>query len=214
MARIEGVSGTLLEVDAGSLAQRSSIRPMRVLAWNSIAAVSSTLTGIAAGGRLFSLRNTSTALILVRRVGVGFMTTTAFTAAQALDFALYGARSFTASDSVGTDVSPTGSVGKHRTSLVTPNVHARMAISAVVSGGTLTQDAQAIGMAAGGSTGLGTGLIPVQDNLLAHATGDHPLVLATNEGFTITNLTLMGAAGVVKVYVNLEYAELAAADFA
>lgn len=214
MARIEGSTGTLAEVDSGSLAQRTSIRSLRSLAWNSLGVQSGALTTIAAGGRLFSLRNTSTNLILVRRVGVGFMTTTAFTAAQALDFALYVARSFTASDSVGTDVSPTTHITKHRTSLATPNVAARMAAAAVVSGGTLTQDTLAIGMAAGGSAGLATGLLPTQDNLLQHATGDLPLVLAANEGLTITNVTLMGAVGVVKVYVNLEYAEIASADFA
>ena len=214
MARIEGSTGSLAEVDALSLAQRISIRPMRVLAWNSIAAQTATLTGIAAGGRLFSMRNTGPNLILVRRVGWGFMTTTAFTAAQALDFNLFVARSFTASDVVGTDVSPTGNVGKHRTSLGLAAVHARIAISAVVSGATLIQDALAVGVITAGSAGLATGLIPTPDNLFGQATGDLPLVLAANEGITITNTTLMGAAGVVKAYVSLEYLEIAAADYA
>ena len=181
---------------------------------NSLGAVSGALTGIAAGGRIFSLRNTSSNLILIRRVGIGFMTTTAFTAAQALDFGLAVARSFTVGDTVGTDISPTGNFAKHRTSLATPNVQGRIGIAAVVSGGTLTVDTSYVGIAAGGSTGLATGLIPVQDNLLSHATGDLPIVLAANEGIAINNITLMGALGVVKAYVALEYAEIAAADYA
>ena len=215
MAVMEGgVSGVLAEVDPLSLAQRTSIRPTRTLAWNSLGAVSGALTGIAAGGRIFSLRNTSSNLILIRRVGIGFMTTTAFTAAQALDFGLAVARSFTVGDTVGTDISPTGNFAKHRTSLATPNVQGRIGIAAVVSGGTLTVDTSYVGIAAGGSTGLATGLIPVQDNLLSHATGDLPIVLAANEGIAINNITLMGALGVVKAYVALEYAEIAAADYA
>lgn len=215
MAIIEGAtSGNKCEVDGGTLAQRVTQRPMKSIAWNSIAVQSGGLTGIAAGGRLFSLRNTSTNLILVKRVGLGFQTTTAFTTAQALDFSLFVARSFTVSDTVGTDVSPTGNIAKHRTSLATPNVAARMAATAVVSGGTLTQDTIAVGLAAGGSAGLATGLIQTPDNLFQATPGEHPLVLAANEGITVTNITLMGAAGVVKVYLTLEYVEIAAADYA
>ena len=216
MAVIEGgVSGALGEVDLGSLAQRTSIRPTRTLAWNSLGAVTGALTLIAAGGRIFSLRNThGSNLILVRRVGIGFMTTTAFTASQPLDFGLAVARSFTVADSVGTDTSPTGNITKHRTSLATPNVAARISAAAVVSGGTLTVDTSYLGMAAGGSTGLATGLNPVQDNLLQHATADLPVVLAANEGIVINNLTVMGVGGVVKIYINLEFAEIAAVDYA
>ena len=215
MARIEGSSGTLAEVDTGSLAQRTSIRPMRTLAWNSLAVQTGLLSGIAAGGRIFSFRNTHASnLILVRRAGLGFMTTTAFTAAQALDFACHIARGFTVGDTGGTDITPLVNDTKHRASLATPNVQGRVSATVVVSGGTLTADANSIGRAAGGSTGLGTGLPPAQDNLISEMCGDMPVVLAANEGIIINNVTLMGAAGVVKVYINLEYAEVAPADFA
>lgn len=213
MARIEGSSGSLAEVESSSLAQRVTQRPMKAIAWNSLAAPTGLLSGIVAGGRIFSLRNTSSNLILIRGVELGFMTTTAFTAAQALDYALYVARSFSASDSVGTDVSPTGNVGKHRTSLATPSIAARISAAAVISGGTLVQDAVAVGLVAGGSTGLGTGLVQSPGNLFTAIPGEMPLVLAANEGITITNVTLMGAAGVVKAYVALEYAEIAVADY-
>lgn len=217
MARIEGSTGSLAEVDAGSLAQRISQRAMRTLAWNSLGAITGLMTGIAAGGRIFSFRNSSSNLILVRRAGIGFMTTTAFTAAQALDFGLAVARSFTAIDNAGAgsvDLAPTGNNTKHRASLATPNVQARIAGTAVISGGTLTADANYLGIAAGGSAGLATGLPPSLNNLHDHTADDLPIVLAANEGLIVNNLTLMGAAGVAKAYINLEYAEIAAADFA
>lgn len=210
MAVIEGgVSGALAEVDA-NLAQRVSIRPLVTLGWNSIGAQSGALTGIAAAAPIFSFRNISANLILVRRVGIGFMTTTAFTAAQALDFSLRFARAFTVSDSAGTAIAQTGNENKHRTSLGTPtSLDVRISAAAALTAGTRTLDAVAHGIAAGGSAGLATGLIPGQDNLFQHSSGDYPLVLAQNEGFIIQNNTLMGAAGVVKAYVNMEYAEIA-----
>ena len=215
MAVIQGgVAGVLAEVEASTLAQRVTQRPMKVLAWNNSAALTGAMTGIVANAPIFSLRNTSTNLILVRRIGIGFMTTTAFTAAQALDFGLAVARSFTVNDTAGTDISPTVNTAKRRASLATPNVHIRIATAAALTAGTRTLDGLNMGVAAGGSAGLATGLPPTPDNLFGHASDDLPIVLAANEGVVISNLTLMGATGVVKAYVVVGYAELAAADYA
>jgi hypothetical protein len=48
--------------------------------------------------------------------------------------------------------------------------------------------------------------VPVQNNLWDQCTGDQPIVLAPNEGLVIATLTAMGAAGVVRLYVNIEFA--------
>lgn len=213
MARIEGTAGNLQEVDLGSLASRVTLRPMKVIGWNRLAAQTGLLTGIAAGGRIFSLRNTTANLIIVRQIGVGFMTTTAFTAAQLLDFSLHIARGFTVSDTVGTDVSPVGNVGKLRTSFATPNIAARISAAAVISGGTLAQDTIAVGTVAGGSTGLATGLPLSPDNMIGPAADGQPIVLAANEGITIVSNTAMGAAGVIKAYISVGYLEIAPADY-
>jgi hypothetical protein len=37
-------------------------------------------------------------------------------------------------------------------------------------------------------------------------TGDQLIGLAPNEGVVIANLTAMGAAGIVRLYVNVEFA--------
>ena len=212
MAVIEGgTTGALAEVEAASLAQRVTLRPLSTLVWNSIGAASGALTGVAAGGPIFSFRNISANLILVRRVGIGFMTTTAFTVAQPLDFALFAARAFTVSDSAGTPIVQTGSQNKHRTSLATPtSLDVRISAAAALTAGTRTLDTVSLGMTAAMAGGLATGLSPMQDNLLQHTADDYPLVLAQNEGFIITNGIAMGAAGVIKAYVNFEYAEIAA----
>lgn len=211
MAMIEGYSGTVAEIEAPSRAQRVTLRPLTTLGWNSLGEKTGAITGLAANGCIFSFRNLSANLILVRRIGIGFMTTTAFTVAQALDYGLYVARNFSINDSAGTDITPSGNNGKHRTSFATPaSLHVRISAAAVLTPGTRILDANAIGIVAGGSAGLATGLPPVLGNLFDHAAGDHPLVLAQNEGFVINNLTAMGAVGVCKAYVNVEYAEIAA----
>lgn len=208
MAVIEGgTTGALQEVDSTFKAARTTLRPMEILAWNSVGATSGALTGVAANGPVFSLRNISSNLLVVRRVQVGFSTTTAFTTAQALAYGLIFARSFTASDSAGTAIVQTGSQNKHRTSLATPtSLDMRISAAAALTAGTRTLDTVPLGVASGASTAVGT-VMPTTP-LLSHDAGDHPLVLAQNEGLVITNLIAMGAAGVINLHVNIEYAEV------
>ena len=211
MAKIEAGSSSaiLTEVDTTFKALRASIRPMEMLGWYSVAGVSGALTGVAAAGPVFSLRNLASNLLVVRRVGVTFGTTTAFTTAQALGYNLLFARSFTASDSGGTALAVTGSQNKHRTSLATPtSLDMRISSTGALTAGTRTLDTVGLGVAYGSSTAVGTSLPPT--TLLSHDAGDHPVVLAQNEGLVVTNLIAMGAAGVINLSVNIEFAEATA----
>jgi hypothetical protein len=204
------IAGTALLIEASGAARVADF-PIGVLGWNSVGAASGLLTGLAAGAAVFSLRNLSGNPVLVRRVGVGFVTTTAFTAAQMLSFGLFAARSFTASDSGGTAIALTGSNAKHRTTLSTPtSIDCRVATTAALTAGARIVDANALGLQAGWSGGAGTTVTPALNNLLSHDTGDYPLVLAQNEGLLIANLTAMGAGGVGVATVAVEFAEASA----
>lgn len=211
MAGIESpTTGTGLEVDATMKAARVSIRPAEVLGWQSVGVQSGAIATVAANGPVFSLRNISTKLIIIRRVGIGFIATTGFTAAQKLDFGLTVARNFTASDSGGTAIAFTGSNGKHRTSLGTPSsLDARIATTAALTAGTRTLDTNALAMIGGYAAALGVGAIiaPALNNMFTHDAGDYPLVLAQNEGLILSPLTTMGAGGAGNLFVNLEFAE-------
>lgn len=203
---IGGTSGALAETDTTFKAVRTSLRPMEVLGWNSVGAVSGALTGVAANGPVFSFRNLSANPIIVWRLAVTFGTTTAFTTAQALGYACVFARSFTASDTGGTAIAITGSQNKHRTSLATPtSVDCRISSTAALTAGTRTLDTVALGVAYGSSTGVGTSLPLTQ--IISNDAGDYPVVLAQNEGLVVTNLIAMGAAGVINLSVNIEFAE-------
>ena len=210
MAGIESpTTGNGLEIDTGFRAARASLRPHEAGGWCSIGAQSGAMTVIGASAPVFSLRNISTKLILVRRIGVGLMATTGFTAAQKLDVALFVARSFSASDSGGTAIAFTGSNAKHRTALNTPaSLDCRIATTGALTAGTRTLDANALCQQSGYAlTTAGAVIAPAPANLFAHDTGDYPLVLAQNEGLVVTLPTAMGAGGVASLFVNLEFAE-------
>lgn len=207
-----GLDGSTVQaIDPQHNAARSAIRPMQCLAWQSLAVATGAVTTLAAGAAIFSLRNVSANLLVVRRVGVGFVCTTAFTAAQAMGFSLFVARAFTASDASGTQVLFTGSNTKVRTSLGTPtSLDCRVSAAAALTAGTKVLDTNAAGMTGFYVAGVGTALAPAPNNLFSHDTGDHPIVLAQNEGINVTNAIVMGAAGVGTAYVSIEFAEVAA----
>jgi hypothetical protein len=206
-------SGALAYVDTTMKALRASLRPFELTGAFGIAAQSGALTGVAAGGAVFSLRNNAGngELFVVRRLGVGFLTTTAFTTAQAIDFGAYVARNFTVSDSAGTAIALTGNNQKLRTSHAVPNsADCRISAAAALTAGVRTLDPQPIGVVAGWAGGVGQGIIsPFTCNLWDQYSGDHQLVLAPNEGLIIAPITAMGAAGVGRLYVNAEIAVVA-----
>lgn len=207
--QVIGNGGTIQEVDATFRAARITIRPSEVINWNSITGVSTLLTGVAAAGPLFSFRNIGTNLMMVRRISVGFVTTTAFTAAQGLYYNLIKANGFTVSDTGGAAIYVAGA-NKHRSSMTNiasaPDV--RMCTTAALTAGTRTLEAQPLMTACGTSSAVGTSM--PMSLLLSHDTGDYPLIIAQNEGFTITNGLAMGAAGVINLIVAMEYAEVTA----
>jgi hypothetical protein len=203
-----GPSGATQEVDLAFQAARVSIRPVDVINWLAYGAASGALTVVAANGPVFSLRNTGANLLMVRRVQVGFVTTTAFTAAQGLVYQMVKANGFTASDSGGTALYVAGQ-NKHRLSFtnITAAPDIRISSTAALTAGTRTLETVSMGNAGGTSNGVGTSMLKTA--LLSHDTGDHPVILAQNEGFVITNLIAMGAAGVIQLHVNIELAEMA-----
>lgn len=192
------------EVDATHKAQRASLRPAQVLSWSSIADKTGLVTVLAANATLFSLRNTGANVVLVRRVQMQWITTTTFTAAQRLEYGLYIA-SFSSADAGGTALNA-GS-GKHRTTMSTPAIEARIALTTALTAGSRTLSPSPVGIAAMFSNAVGATM--QQTSLLSQDAGDHPIVLGTNEGLVLNNLVLMGAAGVGVVYLNVEFAEAA-----
>jgi len=202
----QGAGGTIDEVDATFKARRVSIRPEEVIGWYAFGGSSGALTGVAAAGPVFSIRNTGANLLAIHRLQVGFVTTTAFTTAQGLAYQLFKATGFTVSDSGQTALYTAGQ-NKHRTSFtnITSAPDIRISNTAAITAGTRTLETVALGVAGGTSSAVGTSMPPT--GLLTHDAGDYPVILAQNEGLIIANAIAMGAAGVIQLHVNIELSE-------
>lgn len=214
--QIRGSTGTIAEV-GGTIqrAMRVANRPVEAMAWNSVGVPTGLVTVAAAGGALFSLRNTGANLILVRRAGIGLIMTTAFGAAQRIEYGLGVARNWTVADSGGTPLSFASSNTDRKGSLSIPNVEARVATTAGLTAGTRTKDAnyQSI-VSSWVAAAIGNvSLPPPLDNLLYNDPGSHPIILANNEGIVIDNIVLMGATGVGIAYINVEFCEVVTTEF-
>jgi hypothetical protein len=207
--QVLGGAGSTLEVDPSKLAARVSLRPAECIGYYSVAGSSGALTGVAAAGPVFSFRNTGANLILLRNIRLGFIVTTAFTTAQGLAYQLLRANSFTASDSGGTALFVAGG-NKHRNSMtnITSAPDIRIASTAALTAGTRTLETVGMGIGGGAAQAVGAALNPI--DILENDAGDHPFVLAQNEGFVLTNLIAMGAAGVIQLHVAVEFMEATA----
>lgn len=220
-----GTPGFEAIIDGLYGAQRTSIRPYdhsvggSVLGHYSLGAVSGATTTLAAGTLLFSMRYADTkSLFLLERITISAAITTAFTANQVLDVDAIAVRGWSASDSAGTAITLPANSNKARSnmgsSLVGVNGDVRIAsATAITAGATKTPDtnAFAIGCLPGlGATAAaflgGTGPLELYN---CFQTGQHPMTFAANEGFNLRFVTTQGAAGVVKYYIRVDWAELA-----
>jgi hypothetical protein len=214
MALIQsGADSTLLTVDPTFKAARVVIKPDELTGAYQISTASGALTTVAAqtatAGHVFAFRYGGAALCAIKRVSVSFICTTAFGAAQQMGFAIFAARGYSASHSGGTSLTLTGNNAKYRTSLATTAVtNIQIGTTGALTAGTHTLDAHPLGATYFWVPAAGTSL--VQTDLLSYDANDYPFVLATNEGFVITNQILMGATGVGTLVVNVEWFETTA----
>ncbi len=206
--QIQGNGGIVSEVD-GTIwrAQRVTDRPTEYGAGGYYAAAISatTVTAVAAAANLVSFRWTSASLLcLVRQVNISIQVTTA-SSTVIPEFAGYIARNFTVSDSSGTAVTLSGNSFKRRTSMATTALgDFRFASASSLTAGTRTLDAQQfidvnVPLALGGMQTQIWGI---------DGPGDHPIVLAQNEGLVFQNVTTLTTAGAYKYTVHIHWAEV------
>lgn len=212
MAVIQTSSTTdLATVESTAKTLRAILKPDEMVGSYQLSAATGAITTLAANGPIFSFRWApgTGQLAVIKRVSIGFNATTGFTAGQAMGYGLYAARSFTASDTVGTAITPIiGNNQKNRTSQMTSMVSdCRISAAAVLTAGTRTLDAQALGSTQFYAPTTTAGTLLPSSNLISYNLDDYPLVLQNNEGFVITNLVLMGAGGVGNAYINVEWFE-------
>lgn len=215
--QILGADGaTIVRVDPTFGALRVSPRPLEAAAWMQISAKTGALTVVtgSTANLVFALRNGGSNIYLVRKIQIGYITTTGYTAAQYQDFGAYVARSYTVASSGGTAITISGSTNKLRTSLSTLSTpDCRISTTGALTAGTLTVDTNPLGVygawCGAAAAGAGFGLTTIFDQ----GPGDYPLVLANQEGLVICPITTMGTAGVGFLTVMVEVAETTTANF-
>lgn len=227
--QIQGAGGTIPEVGAAAavpLHVTTKPTPYGTLGHYSVAASTGTIgAGMATDGHIFHARWTDAtrfavihevSLLLFRNITVAF-------AAGVFTFKLDFGRTWSADGSGGTSLTLTGDNNQLRTSMGASLFGAvRIATTAALGIGTVAFDTQSIG-AAYGSTGttpvIGQGYIPQYSAVTGGGGegvvlfsrdpgGEHPIVLAQNEGIAIRGT--VPATGTWVAAVRMKWAEVTA----
>jgi hypothetical protein len=216
--QVQGNGGTTAEVDGTAFrALRVVPKPLDHGAFGHfrLATTVPLVVTQAANGTLFSFRwGDATRLCVIQKLRLAVLQTAAQTATQGLRYQAFFARSFTASDSVGTAITLTGNSMKKRTSHATSLVTdiRKSAVAAGLTAGTRTLDAEPFLEI--GHVHTITNVNPaVSEKQLDTDAGDgvHPFVLAQNEGVIIRGpTTVFGAAGTADLLVEMAWAEVTA----
>lgn len=164
--------------------------------------------GASANSPIASFRYGGNGVAIIKRIILTVYTRdTAFTAGDGI-FALFPARSFTASDTGGTAATLTGDNGALRTSFPATGVSDfRISSTAALTAGTRTLDSTAIAtikLPIAGTVTY-TMLLNPTDLWRQVNAGDYPFLVAKNEGFVIQ--ATVPATGTWSASVTVEWAE-------
>lgn len=228
--QVQGNGGVVAEVDGTTFrALRTVVRPLDYgsLGHYRMSAVTGTLAAaLAAGtgtaGHIFAFRwGDATRIAVILKLRLRFLPLTPFTAATLTDHTSFDAfivRSYTASHTGGTAYTLTGNNQKSRTSMGTSLVtDARIATTGALTAGTHTFDAHPFaqtlrkGNRVNPAAATEEVVMPAMDGMeldFDMGGGDHPIVLAQNEGIVIRNRTVWPAAGTGIAVIELVWAEL------
>lgn len=220
--QIQGNGGTVAEVDGTTFrAQRVAIRPVDhgafgAFAWGGFTGILPAALG--ANSEIFQFRWTdATRLAVVRKVRIAAcVSTTFFAAGVPVQIDLVKATGWSAAGTGGTRLTPAALL-KRRTSMASTLVAASdigIATTAALGAGTKTLETLALSavVAPGPITASLNGTIIEAGTILWQAEvgdGEHPLVLAQNEGFVIRSVAVPGT-GTWTASVTIDWAEVTA----
>lgn len=193
-------------------------KPNAALGHYSVAGKTGAITAtLAANSTLFSMRwSDATRFAIIERIAINAYTVGPITASVAVDFDLIFARSFTVADSGGVSLLPAANMNERRTSMGTTLFNdIRIANTGTLTVGTRTLDTNPIRKVFGvsGTAALTrwflTDMPLIWDSVYGGG-GQHPLILAQNEGIVIRNNLVGPATGTFVVYFCVDFAETTA----
>lgn len=214
----QGFGGVIAEVDGVTFrAQRITPRPIEYGAYGHyrFARTVPLLASQAANGTLFSFRwADTTRFAVISKIKLSVIQTAMATATIMPIFEVLVARAWSASDSGGTALVLTGNSFKKRTTMGTTLLTDARASSATtgLTVGTRTLDGDAILQLPTQQTiTTPNAILYVAELDISAGDGNHPLVLAQNEGFIVRGPTVaFGVAGTANLMIETSWAEVAA----
>lgn len=213
--QIQGNGGVVAEVDGTTYrALRVTQRPIEYGSFGHyrVAQTIGLVVTQAANGTLFSWRwGDATRFAVLNFIRLELMQTAAATATIWPRYQVFIARSFTASDSVGTALTISGNNMKKRTNMGTTLLtDARFSAAAAgLTVGTRTLDTQPIMEMTSNSTITTPNAIAYSKALDMTDGTDMPFVFAQNEGWIVRGpTTVFGAAGTADLTVDASWAEV------
>ena len=208
MAQIQsGADTTLLTIDPTFNAARVSVRPPEVTGAYRMVVKTGTTAAATAAGILAAFRYTGSGVAVISTVRLGLNVLSAYTAGSII-YSLWRTTSFSAIDATGGNAATmTTPNGKLRTSHAASSSLIEIATTGLLTGGTGTDDTQAMGSATFNLPAAVTGQ-PMQD-LFTFTMQSFPLICGNNEGFRIRNDTAYAATGTSNLVVQIEWFEAA-----
>lgn len=168
---------------------------------------------LTAASPIWSFRWGSAALFaLVKRITLSAGNDTVAFAAGLVLFNLFSVRSFVASDSGGTSLTPAAGKNKLRTSMADSLLtDCRIATTGALTAGTRAIDGDPIAtVGCGVPATIGAPMVPPGTILFEARPGEYPLVLAQNEGLVLqSGGVAIAATGTWKFGVTIEWSEKA-----
>jgi len=214
---IGGTTGAKQEVETGTLAARTTLRPLDIGALGSYS--TTVKSGIMAAGLgaaapivafLWKPATVPTSLCAIRRMKFSLYDLgTGFAAGDAL-FEWYVARAFTVQDTGGGAATLTGNNAKLRTSHATTQAAIQVSATATLTAGTRTLDANPLRalQTVAGTSAFGSIILP-ETEVFRQQPGEQPLILAgSGEGVVIQ--ATVPATGTWTFYAGFDWDEVAA----
>lgn len=212
-----GSSGDLLKIDTTCKAARTALYPRSFYGSYHFSANSGIIAAsTAADSILFTLKNTSSNLFIIRRILVGMQVTTAYTKGSVRIGGFIVRTNYTAQGTTAaTTVTLTGNNGKKRTSYPSPTINVQICTTTTISGDNVGANEDAtpfaqtlIDLRADIGTSPVAGLVPLYDEYVNEA----PFILEANEGIRIKNRTVFPATGSGHLIVDVDYDEVLTTD--
>lgn len=210
---------TVAVADATMKALRISSKGMENYGWHNVTTFTGNQTITAAwvnttgAGTIWSLRNSGPTYLAIRKVAVGFRLTTAFTAAQLMDYAVVVYRQHMIPFNAGgtllnttTGTAP-GKLDRRQASANYAIYTATTAGLTAVTLGGIIPDTNYMGYVNWWNAGIGATL-PPNTVLFESLPGEAPIILRPNESVNVINVSAMGAVGVGVATINCEFAEI------